>query len=111
MNVLIIDDQPDVVEGIRLGIDWNFLAVSHIFHAYNSEAAKSVIEQEEVDIALCDIEMPNGSGLELFEWACEAYPDIKFIFLTSHADFAYAQQALKLGGFDYLVQPAPYELI
>ena len=37
MNVLIIDDQPDVVEGIRLGIDWNFLAVSHIFHAYNSE--------------------------------------------------------------------------
>ena len=64
MNVLIIDDQPDVVEGIRLGIDWNFLAVSHIFHAYNSEAAKSVIEQEEVDIALCDIEMPNGSGLE-----------------------------------------------
>ena len=65
MNVLIIDDQPDVVEGIRLGIDWNFLAVSHIFHAYNSEAAKSVIEQEEVDIALCDIEMPNGSGLEI----------------------------------------------
>ncbi|MDE6990403.1 MAG: response regulator [Lachnospiraceae bacterium] len=111
MNVLIIDDQPDVVEGIRLGIDWNFLAVSHIFHAYNSEAAKSVIEQEEIDIALCDIEMPNGSGLELFEWACEAYPDIKFIFLTSHADFAYAQQALKLGGFDYLVQPAPYALI
>lgn len=31
--------------------------------------------------------------------------------MTAHADFAYAQQALKLGGFDYLVQPAPYELV
>lgn len=111
MNVLIIDDQPDVVEGIRQGIDWNFLGIHNVFHAYNSAAAKAVIIQEDIHIALCDIEMPNGSGLELFEWACENYPNIKFIFLTAHADFAYAQQALKLGGFDYLVQPAPYELI
>lgn len=111
MNVLIIDDQPDVVEGIKQGIDWNFLEIHNVFHAYNSASAKTIIMQEKVHIALCDIEMPNGSGLELFEWACENYPDIKFIFLTAHADFAYAQQALKLGGFDYLVQPAPYELV
>ena len=111
MNVLIIDDQPDVVEGIKQGIDWNFLGIHNVFHAYNSEAAKTVMMQQTVHIALCDIEMPNGSGLELFEWACGNYPDIKFIFLTAHADFAYAQQALKLGGFDYLVQPAPYELV
>lgn len=111
MNVLIIDDQPDVVEGIKQGIDWNFLGIHNVFHAYNSATAKTIITQEKVHIALCDIEMPNGSGLDLFEWACENYPDIKFIFLTAHADFAYAQQALKLGGFDYLVQPAPYELV
>lgn len=111
MNVLIIDDQPDVVEGIRQGIDWKFLGIHNVFHAYNSAAAKAVILREDIHIALCDIEMPNGSGLELFEWACGSYPGIKFIFLTAHADFAYAQQALKLGGFDYLVQPAPYELV
>ena len=67
MNVLIIDDQPDVVEGIRQGIDWKFLGIHNVFHAYNSAAAKAVILREDIHIALCDIEMPNGSGLELFE--------------------------------------------
>lgn len=111
MNVLIIDDQPDVVEGIRQGVNWRFLEIEHVFQAYNSEEARRIIEQKEVQVMLCDIEMPNGSGLELFEWVCMHYPDIKCIFLTAHADFSYAQKALKLGGFDYLVQPAPYELI
>ena len=85
MNVLIIDDQPDVVEGIRQGIDWKFLGIHNVFHAYNSAAAKAVILREDIHIALCDIEMPNGSGLKLFEWACGSYPGIKFIFLTAHA--------------------------
>lgn len=40
MNVLIIDDQPDVVEGIKQGIDWNFLGIHNVFHAYNSATAK-----------------------------------------------------------------------
>ncbi len=111
MNVLIVDDQPDVVEGIREGIDWSFLEVDQVFLAYNSEAARKVVTSEAVHAILCDIEMPNGSGLELVEWIGAHYPDIKCIFLTAHADFAYAQRALKLGGFDYLVQPAPYDLI
>lgn len=33
------------------------------------------------------------------------------IFLTAHAEFRYAQEALRLGGFDYIMQPAPYEQV
>ena len=41
----------------------------------------------------------------------ENYPDIVCILLTSHADFSYAQESIKLGCFDYVVQPAPYQEI
>ena len=59
---------------------------------------------------LCDIEMPLGSGLELYEWVAEHFQN-QMYFLTSHEDFSYAQKALQLGGFDYLIQPAPYSAI
>lgn len=111
MNVLIIDDQPDVVEGILSGIDWMALEVRNTFYAYDILQAKAIIQAHSVNIMLCDIEMPLGSGLELYEWVAEHYPEIKCIFLTSHEDFSYAQKALHLGGFDYLIQPAPYNII
>lgn len=111
MNILIVDDQPDVVAGVKAGIRWEELPINEIFHAYSMKEAQAVLRKESVQIALCDIEMPMGSGLELFSWMQEHFPEIRCIFLTSHADFGYAQRALKLGGFDYLVSPAPYEEI
>ncbi len=111
MKVLIIDDQLDVVHGMKDGIDWECLPVTDVFVATNAEMAKKIIKKDVVDILLCDIEMPGESGLELCRWARTYYPDIEFIILTSHAEFDYAKTALKLGSFDYLLQPAPYEEI
>ena len=111
MNVLIIDDQPDVVEGMLSGINWTELQIKNVYHAYDILRAKEIILKNIINIMLCDIEMPLGSGLDLYEWVAEFYPDIKCIFLTSHEDFSYAQKALRLGSFDYLIQPAPYTAI
>ena len=55
--------------------------------------------------------MPIQNGLELFRWVKSHYPNVECIFLTSHSDFEYVQEALKLGGFDYILQPARYEEI
>lgn len=49
--------------------------------------------------------------MQLLHWVSENYPDIVCILLTSHADFSYAQESIKLGCFDYVVQPAPYQEI
>lgn len=111
MNVLIIDDQPDVVAGIHSGINWDALSIRQVFCANDIIHAREILSNNSVDIMLCDIEMPLGSGLELYEWVAEHFPEIKCIFLTSHEDFSYAQKALQLGGFDYLIQPAPYSAI
>lgn len=51
------------------------------------------------------------SGLDLLDWLRQRGMTTRCIFLTAHAEFKYAQEALRLGGFDYIMQPAPYEQV
>lgn len=111
MNVLIVDDQPEVVQGMVSGVNWKLLKIDRVFLAYSVKEAKIIFEKETVDILLCDIEMPPTNGFELLRWVQERQPDIACIFLSAHAEFEYAQEAVKLGSFDYILQPAPYEEI
>lgn len=108
MNILLIDDQPEVIEGILVGVNWKSLDIDKIFKAYDIFEAQTIVKQNQIDVMLCDIEMPLGTGLELYEWVNTNKYRIKCIFLTAHSDFAYAQQAVKLQGFDYLLQPVTY---
>lgn len=109
MNVLLIDDQINVINGLMRGVDWEKLRINHVWAAYNSPEAKEIIQREEVNIMLCDIEMPGGDGLSLYRWVKEYDSRIECIFLTAHADFEFAKEALRLGSFDYILQPAPYD--
>jgi len=111
VNVLIVDDQMDVAEGIAQGIDWKLLNVGHVYTAYSAADARMIFDAVMIQALLCDIEMPEENGIELTRWVTQKYPYTKCIFLTSHAEFGYAQEALKLGSFDYILQPAPYEEI
>ena len=111
MNILIVDDQIYVVAGIRDGICWERLGIHEVYTAYSAQEAKAVFGKHRIDILLCDIEMPGENGLELFSWVNEQGFETACIFLTAHADFGYAQTALTLGSFDYILQPARYEEI
>ncbi len=111
MNVLVIDDQPEVVRGLLSGVNWQRAETGRVYPAYSVKEAQGIFLREEVDILLCDIEMPPNNGFELLRWARERKPEVGCIFLTAHAEFGYAQEALKLGTFDYILQPAPYEEI
>lgn len=111
MNVLVVDDQPEVVQGVISGVDWKKAGIAKVFPAYSVKEAQAVFQREEVDILLCDIEMPPTDGFELLRWAQERKRGVACIFLSAHAEFEYAQEAVKLGSFDYILQPAPYEEI
>ncbi|MGG4143629.1 response regulator [Paenibacillus algorifonticola] len=108
-QILIVDDEIHAVEGICSGVDWDKLRITAVFKAYTVKQAKDVFEKERIDIMLCDIEMPQVSGLELTEWVREHYPKTETIILTCHADFKYARQALQLGSLDYILKPVPFE--
>ncbi|WP_152396493.1 helix-turn-helix domain-containing protein [Paenibacillus guangzhouensis] len=107
-QVLIVDDELHAVKGVASGVDWARIGVTKIHQAYNIRQAKEVFEQHPVELMVCDIEMPQGSGLELMAWVKERYPETIVVFLTCHADFQFARQALQLGSFDYLLKPVRY---
>lgn len=111
MNVLVVDDQKQVVDSICAGLKWDKLGVQHVYGAYSTKEAKKIIQTFEIDILLSDIEMPEENGLELFAWTRAQGYDVDCIFLTSHADFNYAKEAIRLGSVDYILQPARFEEI
>ncbi|CAM4212759.1 response regulator [Paenibacillus alkaliterrae] len=107
MQLLIVDDEYLLVESLKSDIQWDNIGFSAVFTAYNIRQAKEIFESRRIDIMICDIEMPQGSGLELLSWVKENYPKTESVFLTCHADFKFAQQAIQLGSFDYLLKPVP----
>jgi len=109
MNILIVDDEVQTVRAIKHSIDWEKLNMDGVFTEYNIEHAKQIMSQEKIDIVICDIEMPQGSGLELLQWIKDYTPDTESILLTCHAEFEFAKKAIELGSFDYLVKPIPFE--
>lgn len=105
MNVCIVDDDKYVVEKIVEGIDWKKRGIEEVYTAFNIKQAKEILSMLPVDILLSDIEMPQGSGLELLEWVREQKLSVECIYLSSYAHFAYAQKALELHSRGYLLKP------
>ncbi len=106
MKLLLVDDNREILEGLRVSIDWEGVGIEQLLTAEDAEAARETVKNTTIDILMTDIEMPGENGLELWEWMRENRPSVICIFLTSHADFSYAQEAIHKGGFDYILQPA-----
>ncbi|NUU76737.1 helix-turn-helix domain-containing protein [Paenibacillus xylanilyticus] len=109
MNTLLVDDDYFVVMALEKKLDWNALGINTIYTAYNIAQAKDILERHSVQILICDIEMPQGSGLELLAWVREESFNIQTIFLTNYADFNYAQKAIELQSFDYFLKPIEFD--
>ena len=111
MNVLFVDDQTSVLDGIAAQVHFQDLGIQNVRYATGAERAMDIMEAVPIDILVCDIEMPGEDGLQLIHRTRIRFPKMVTILLTSHAEFEYAQESVRLGCFDYIVQPAPYEVI
>ncbi len=109
MTILIVDDQISVINGILAGIPFDELGYDQVLTATSSREALDLMKKNKVSIMLTDIEMPGMNGLELNAIVKAEYPETLRIILTSHAVFSYAKESVRLGCFDYIVQPAPLE--
>lgn len=105
----MVDDEELALRGLEEGISWEALNVEPLYKCHSKATAIRMLSMYQIDIIISDIEMPNGSGLELIRWVKENRPDIKSIFYTGHAEFSYAQEALRLGVEDYLLKPIAYD--
>ncbi|MCP1311586.1 helix-turn-helix domain-containing protein [Paenibacillus tyrfis] len=107
-NLLVVDDEKFAVKGITQGIDWSDLPIRQIYEAYCAEEAKHILMTHNIDVLISDIEMPDANGLKLQEWVKEHSPFTETVFLTGHANFDYAQKAIQLGSFNYLLKPVDH---
>ena len=108
-NVLLVDDEEIALAAMKKGVHWENLLVTGIHMATNITDAKAILTQRAVDVLICDIEMPNGSGIDLVRWMNERQMEVVCIFLTCHSDFDYARTAITLGISEYLLKPVDHE--
>jgi two-component system response regulator YesN len=107
-NLLIVDDEEIAIKGIVHGLDWSSMPIANIYTACDAEEAQNYFREHTIHVLLSDIDMPNQTGIELLSWVNVHSAMTKTILLTGHADFKYAQQALQLDGFDYLLKPVDH---
>ena len=107
-SVLIVDDEPAAIDGLRKGLKWEKCRVDNVYTAASVQRARQIFLEQQVDVLFCDIEMPRESGLVLVEWVRRNYPETVSILLTCHAEFDYIHEAMTCGAFDYLLKPMPY---
>lgn len=112
MKVLIVDDEKNLLEMVQTTIAWNSLGITEVLTTYEGLSALEIIRTHRPDIVITDIEMPVMDGLQLSRRIREEIPDPpEIIFLSCHAEFGYAQQALQVGATNYLLKPfLPEEL-
>lgn len=108
MNILLVDDDRFVLGALNQNMDWKALGVLEVYNASNISQAKEVIKEKSVQILITDIEMPQGSGIDLLTWIREENYDIQTIFLTNYADFTFAQKAVELQSLEYYLKPIEF---
>ena len=84
MEILIVDDEVMVVTLIKKHVDWEKIGVTAVRTAYNAQSAKRRVQENNIDLIICDIEMPQENGLVFLGWVKEHYPEISTIILTAY---------------------------
>lgn len=107
-QLIIVDDEEIILQGLSSYIDWNNLGFRLIGTATTIEEALLLIGQESVDVVLTDLHLEDESGLDLIAHLKESNPQIKTIILSGYGEFQYAQQALRLEVFDFLTKPVEF---
>lgn len=104
-KLLIVDDEPEVTEGLEVAINWGSHRISEVYTAINGKEAIELFERVEPDIVVTDISMPYMNGLQLSEWLKEYFPLTKIIIISGYDDFQYAKQAIHLQVEEYMLKP------
>ncbi|MCG8454518.1 MAG: response regulator [Spirochaetales bacterium] len=108
-NLIFVDDEDIVREGIRSRISWehNGFHLCGVFE--DGQTALDYLKHHPVDLVLSDISMPRMDGLVLSQRIHEIHPRTQVILLTGFDEFEYAQQALRNRVREFLLKPITAE--
>src|SRR6185437_9620376 len=100
--VLIVDDEPDLIELVSLTLSRMNLASEG---AKDLASARARLNARRYDLCLTDMRLPDGDGLSLVEWMQQNHPELPVAVITAHGNVESAVRALKFGAFDFVSKP------
>jgi DNA-binding NtrC family response regulator len=101
-SLLVVDDEKNIREGLGKALE---LDGHKIFLAENGSEALEIIINNEIDLVITDLKMPELSGEELLKQITSSYPTIQVIILTGHGTIETAVNAMRDGAYDFLTKP------
>lgn len=105
-QVLIIDDEPDILE--LLNITLTRMSVT-CDRAGNLASARQLLHDNQYQLCLTDMKLPDGNGIELVKEIQCQQPDLPVAVFTAHGSTDTAVEAMKAGAFDFLTKPVDLE--
>jgi DNA-binding response OmpR family regulator len=103
VRILVVDDEPDVIESVRIGFALNWREIE-VLGAASGEAALDTVEREKPDIVLLDIGLPDIDGFEVLRQVRE-FSDVPVVMLTARDEALEKVKGLELGADDYVTKP------
>ncbi|EXX86764.1 AraC family transcriptional regulator [Paenibacillus darwinianus] len=104
MHILVVDDERAIREGIKRTIGSAFPRIG-VTTAASADEATRVLVNEPIHAVFLDIMMPGMSGLELLAQVRTTHSNMKWLVVSAHSEFAFAQEAMRLGARDYFLKP------
>lgn len=104
-KVIVVEDETIARRGILLTTNWASSGCVIVGEAANGEDGLALACRLKPDIIVTDVKMPRMDGVAMIEALRKEGCQSKFIILTAHSDFKYAQSALRMGVSDYLLKP------
>ncbi len=105
MNVLVIEDEPQALEGMKRMMEQLDAAIEQVFFCSHAVEGLEVIEAHRPELIITDIILPDMTGLDLLEHVHITDYEPKIIIVSGFDDFEYAKRGLKLGAVDYFLKP------
>jgi two-component system KDP operon response regulator KdpE len=103
MRILVVDDEPDLIESVQLGLTLQWREVE-VLAAANGDVALEMIEREAPDVVLLDIGLPDRDGFDVLR-ELRTFSDVPVVMLTARDDAMDKVKGLELGADDYVTKP------
>ncbi len=100
-KILIIDDEEKIRTLLSRIIS---LEGFDVIQASDLRNGKKRLEMSDIDVVICDVKLPDGSGVEFSKIIKDKYPSLEIILLTAYGNIEDGVQAIKNGAFDYITK-------
>ncbi|MFC1632510.1 response regulator, partial [Candidatus Omnitrophota bacterium] len=100
-KILIIDDEPGSIEAFKIILKDDY----DILFANNGQEGLKIIQQDDIQLVLLDIVMPEMDGITTLHKIREIDSELSVVMVTATKSIKSAVEAMKLGAFDYVTKP------